>query len=169
MHAATGTTIPLLLLLLPCDFRGQPSVVESSSPFVGASFSNFLNIIPLHCTVVFRVSRLCVRCLPCVRRGVFSKFFYCRQPSLLCAGEAFFAASATTKARTTIMTNVIQGLAESLRKYAKAIQSIVTVTVPDYSHASFVPKNEGAVLKGSSAVPAVRTRLYVQQQHADIS
>ena len=90
MHAATRTTAPLV----QCSFRGQPSVVESSSPFVGASSFYFCQYYPTTpCTDVFRVSRLCV---PCVTRGVLSKFVFVGSPRF-CAGEAFFAVGATTK------------------------------------------------------------------------
>ena len=76
----TGTTT---LLMQQCDFRRQPSVVESSNTFFGASLSittttasasavNVNIVPPLYCSVcrVCRVSRVCVRCVPCVTRAV---------------------------------------------------------------------------------------------------
>ena len=59
VHAAKHTTLVLLVLVLLVlvlqrDFRGQPSVVESSSPLLGASFSISVNNIKLNCTAVFR-------------------------------------------------------------------------------------------------------------------
>ena len=53
----------LPLLLPQCDFLGQPSVVVSSSHFLGARFSNYVDIAPLLCTAVSYVSRVCVSCV----------------------------------------------------------------------------------------------------------
>ena len=101
MHAATGTTS--LLPLLQCDFRGQPSVVESSSPFFRRILFISVNTIPLLlCTAVFPVSRICVPCVTrvcavCHTWGALEPFLV---GSLrFRAGEAFFAVSATDKER----------------------------------------------------------------------
>ena len=104
MHAATGTTTLLLLLR---DSRGQPSVVESFSLFCAVS----LNIIPpLLRAAVFRVSRVCMRYVPCVTRGGLPTFFFCRQSSVFVRGEAFFAMGTTTKTLINILrqTNLMR-------------------------------------------------------------
>ena len=99
MHAATGT----ITLLLQCDFRGQPSVVDNSSPFFGRSFSISVKITPIlpYCCC-------CASCATCVcgvcrvSRGV--ECALTKKMSGFCTGEAFFAVSATTK-KTCILTN----------------------------------------------------------------
>ena len=92
MHAATGT----VTLLLQCDFRGQPSVVESSSSFFGVTFSISVNVIPLLYCCVPCATRVCAVCAVCHAWSAFKVFFLVGSPRF-CAGEAFFAVSATKK------------------------------------------------------------------------
>ena len=87
MHVATGTSL-LLLLLLQCDFRGQPMLIESSSPFFGASFSVSVNLIPLLYCCVACVTRVCAVCAVCHASSAFKLFlsavlgFVLERPSL---------------------------------------------------------------------------------------
>ena len=71
MHAPTGTMT--LLMLPPCDFREQPSGVESSCAVVCKYYPTMC------CSAVFRALRVCVRCVPCVTHGAFSSLFFSRQ------------------------------------------------------------------------------------------
>ena len=90
IHAATGTT-KLLLLRLQCDCRGQPSVVESSTSFFGASFS--ISVYYVHIIPLLGMLQYC-SWVRCITRGVLSSafrhlssafiLFSCRQPSVLC-------------------------------------------------------------------------------------
>ena len=81
MHATTGTTLlPLqLLLLLQCDFRGHPSLIESFNIWMKYMFLLILgwvvNDIPL---------QLLYGCVPCVTRGISECFIFCRQSFVLC-------------------------------------------------------------------------------------
>ena len=108
MHAATDKTT----LLLQCDFGGQPSVVESSSPFFGASFSmlSLCKHYPttLHVPLLCSVCHACVSSCACVTRGVLSKLFFVGGPRLG-AGEAFVdvSATATKTSCINILTNTI--------------------------------------------------------------
>ena len=92
-----------------------------------------------------------------VTRGVLLNLFPSPQFSVR-AGEVLFAESATADICINILTNIIlQCLAESPRKTIKIIQSIVTSSAP-CQHVCYVPKNAGAVPKGSAFLRAVIRR-----------
>ena len=155
---------------LQCDLRRQPSVADSSGPFFDASFSISVKSIPLSCTGVFRVARVCVRCRAACRAWS-APIFFVDSPRFL-TREAFFAVSATTETCINILTNMIQCLAEPSRKPMQAIESII-ITVPYFFHVHFVPKKAGAVLEYFSAVrfykcTAVLCRLFITSHYCSI-
>lgn len=69
-HAAAAAAVEVR------DFRELPSVVESCTPFFGSSFSVVIFFIPVHYTTIFRVPRVCVRCVSCATSKVFANFFF---------------------------------------------------------------------------------------------
>ena len=118
MHAATGITT-LLLLLLQYDFREQSSVVKSSSSFFGSPFSIYVNTIPLLRTAVFRVSRECLPFEPCNAWSAFKPFFR-RQSSVWC-GSGLLRRE-RHKSCINILTDMIQCLAESRKSTVKSMK-----------------------------------------------
>ena len=85
MHAATGMATLLLLLMLQCDVRGQPSVDESSNPSFDASFPISVNSIPLQLPYgcVPCATRVCVGVRRASRVDCFQNFFLSSVPGFL--------------------------------------------------------------------------------------
>ena len=94
-HAATGTA-RCCCCCSRSDFRGQPRLVNISSPCFGAPYYIPVTTIALLLILYFCVPWVCGRCVPSVMPGVRWSLFFAGSPRISAAG-VFFAVIATTK------------------------------------------------------------------------
>lgn len=148
MHAAIGATTPPPLSF---DFRGQPSVVDSSSLCSTTSYSSSVDIIPLLNCCYKCAKGVCVMCAACHARSGL-KLVFMSQSSVECG---FFAVIQATGTDAFTYKQVGQSIRRNPSKYVKAAQPILIALVSLDFHVS-LKRNASEVLKRIPCVHVCR-------------